>query len=89
MPPHEIDPRVLGHRIAEARRSRGKTQEEVAGFLGQSPHVHCHRKRGAYRQGRRNHQAGVILRGPWRQTIDGRSKSHRKLGCRSSLAQNG
>lgn len=35
MPPHEsIDPRILGQRIAEARKSRGKTQEEVANFLG-------------------------------------------------------
>ena len=32
----EIDPRVLGQRIAEARRARGKTQEEVAEFLGLS-----------------------------------------------------
>src|SRR6266581_2175173 len=28
-----IDPRILGQRIAEARKARGKTQEEVAGFL--------------------------------------------------------
>ncbi len=32
--PAQIDPRVLGQRIAESRKSRGKTQEEVAGFLG-------------------------------------------------------
>src|SRR5438034_8750082 len=31
-----IDPRVLGQRIAEARKARGKTQEEVAEFLGYS-----------------------------------------------------
>src|SRR5437899_11807825 len=31
MPP--IDPRILGQRIAEARKARGKTQEEVADFL--------------------------------------------------------
>ncbi len=31
--PHEIDPRILGQRIAEARKARGKTQEEVAEFL--------------------------------------------------------
>ncbi len=36
MPPHEIDPRILGQRIVEARKSRGKTQEEVADFLGYS-----------------------------------------------------
>ena len=36
MPPPEIDPRILGQRIAEARKSRGKTQEEVAEFLGYS-----------------------------------------------------
>ena len=36
MPPHEIDPRILGQRIAEARKARGKTQEEVAEFLGYS-----------------------------------------------------
>lgn len=29
-----IDPRILGQRIAEARKARGKTQEEVAEFLG-------------------------------------------------------
>lgn len=29
-----IDPRILGQRIAEARKARGKTQEEVADFLG-------------------------------------------------------
>src|SRR5258708_17461486 len=29
-----LDPRILGQRIAEARKSRGKTQEEVAEFLG-------------------------------------------------------
>src|SRR5271165_5513198 len=34
MPPFDIDPRVLGRRIAEARKARGKTQEEVAEFLG-------------------------------------------------------
>jgi Zn-dependent peptidase ImmA (M78 family)/DNA-binding XRE family transcriptional regulator len=34
MPQHEtIDPRVLGQRIAEARKARGKTQEEMADFL--------------------------------------------------------
>lgn len=32
--PHKINPRILGQRIAEARRARGKTQEEVADFLG-------------------------------------------------------
>ncbi len=36
MPPLDADPRVLGQRIAEARKARGKTQEEVAGFLGYS-----------------------------------------------------
>lgn len=29
-----IDPRILGQRIAQARKARGKTQEEVADFLG-------------------------------------------------------
>jgi Zn-dependent peptidase ImmA (M78 family)/transcriptional regulator with XRE-family HTH domain len=28
-----VDPRVLGQRLAEARKARGLTQEEVAGFL--------------------------------------------------------
>lgn len=32
--PDKIDPRILGQRIAESRKARGKTQEEVAGFLG-------------------------------------------------------
>src|SRR3954471_13908424 len=36
MPSLELDPRVLGQRIAEARKARGKTQEEVAEFLGYS-----------------------------------------------------
>lgn len=34
--PDNIDPRILGQRIAEARKARGKTQEEVADFLGYS-----------------------------------------------------
>jgi Zn-dependent peptidase ImmA (M78 family)/DNA-binding XRE family transcriptional regulator len=35
MPPTDtLDPRILGQRIAEARRARGMTQEEVAQFLG-------------------------------------------------------
>ena len=32
----ELDPRILGQRIAEARKARGKTQKEVAEFLGLS-----------------------------------------------------
>ncbi len=36
MPSLELDPRVLGQRISEARKARGKTQEEVAEFLGYS-----------------------------------------------------
>ena len=36
MPPLEIDPRQVGQRIIEARKARGRTQEEVAGFLGYS-----------------------------------------------------
>lgn len=32
--PLRTDPRILGQRIAEARKARGKTQEEVADFLG-------------------------------------------------------
>ncbi len=32
--PETLDPRILGQRIAEARKARGKTQEEVAEFLG-------------------------------------------------------
>src|SRR5207302_5811212 len=34
--PDTIDPRILGQQIAEARKARGKTQEEVADFLGYS-----------------------------------------------------
>jgi Zn-dependent peptidase ImmA (M78 family)/DNA-binding XRE family transcriptional regulator len=30
----DIDPRIFGQRLAEARKARGKTQEEVAEFLG-------------------------------------------------------
>src|SRR5213080_1404084 len=33
-PPDTLDPRILGQRIAEARKARGKTQEEVSDFLG-------------------------------------------------------
>lgn len=36
MPSLELDPRTLGQRISEARKSRGKTQEEAAEFLGYS-----------------------------------------------------
>src|SRR5688572_472840 len=36
LPPDTLDPRILGQRIAEARKARGKTQEEVADFLGTS-----------------------------------------------------
>jgi Zn-dependent peptidase ImmA (M78 family)/DNA-binding XRE family transcriptional regulator len=32
--PETLNPRILGQRIAEARKARGKTQEEVAEFLG-------------------------------------------------------
>lgn len=32
--PDTLDPRILGQRITAARKARGKTQEEVAGFLG-------------------------------------------------------
>src|SRR5438128_5764913 len=32
----EIDPKTLGHRLAEARKARGVTQEDVAEFLGYS-----------------------------------------------------
>ncbi len=32
----ELDPRILGQRVARARKSRGKTQEDVAEFLGYS-----------------------------------------------------
>src|SRR5438270_1899443 len=32
--PDTLDPRIVGRRIAEARKARGKTQEEVADFLG-------------------------------------------------------
>jgi Zn-dependent peptidase ImmA (M78 family)/DNA-binding XRE family transcriptional regulator len=36
MPQLDIDPRALGRRIVDARKARGKTQEEVAEFLGYS-----------------------------------------------------
>ena len=34
--PAKIDPHILGQRIAESRKARGKTQEEVSSFLGYS-----------------------------------------------------
>lgn len=33
-PPDTLDPRIVGRRIAEARKARGKTQGEIAAFLG-------------------------------------------------------
>ena len=36
LPPLDIDPRIFGRRLAEYRKSRGLTQEEVAEFLGYS-----------------------------------------------------
>jgi DNA-binding XRE family transcriptional regulator len=36
MPSLEIDPRVLGQRISEARKAQGKTQAEAAELLGYS-----------------------------------------------------
>jgi len=36
LPPLDIDPRIFGRRLAEYRKSRGLTQEEVADFLGYS-----------------------------------------------------
>jgi transcriptional regulator with XRE-family HTH domain len=31
--PEKLDPRIVGRRIAESRKARGKTQEEMAEFL--------------------------------------------------------
>jgi len=57
MLPHEIDPRILGQRIAEARKARGKTQEEVAEFLACSRPTYI-----AIEKGDRAAKAGEIVK---------------------------
>lgn len=58
MPPSDaIDPRILGQRIAEARKARGKTQEEVAKFLGYSRPTYI-----AIEKGERPAKADEIIR---------------------------
>src|SRR6266545_3438726 len=44
--PDTLDPHILGQRIAEARKARGKTQEEVADFLGFSRPTYIAIERG-------------------------------------------
>ena len=36
MTPEPVSPRIVGQRLAEARKSRGMTQEAAAGHLGLS-----------------------------------------------------
>ncbi|WP_165233355.1 XRE family transcriptional regulator [Aquisphaera insulae] len=57
MSPLELDPRILGRRISEARRSRGKTQEEVAEYLGYSRPTYI-----AIEKGERTARADEIVR---------------------------
>jgi Zn-dependent peptidase ImmA (M78 family)/DNA-binding XRE family transcriptional regulator len=57
MPSLELDPRVLGQRISEARKSRGKTQEEVAEFLGYSRPTYI-----AIEKGERTAKADEIIK---------------------------
>ncbi len=45
----DIDPRILGQRLAEARKARGKTQEEVAEFLGYSRPTYIAMEKGERR----------------------------------------
>ncbi len=52
-----LDPRILGQRISEARKSRGKTQEEVAEFLGYSRPTYI-----AIEKGERTAKADEIIK---------------------------
>ncbi|MBI3464795.1 MAG: ImmA/IrrE family metallo-endopeptidase [Planctomycetes bacterium] len=52
-----IDPRILGQRIAEARRARGKTQEEVCEHLGCSRPTYI-----AIEKGERQAKANEIVK---------------------------
>src|SRR4051794_10829697 len=45
--PDTLDPRIVGQRIAEARKARGKTQEEIAEFLGCSRPTYIAIEKGA------------------------------------------
>ena len=54
---YEIDPRILGQRIAEARKARGRTQEELAAYLGCSRPTYI-----AIEKGDRPAKADEILR---------------------------
>jgi Zn-dependent peptidase ImmA (M78 family)/DNA-binding XRE family transcriptional regulator len=53
----EIDPKTLGQRLAEARKARGVTQEEVAEFLGYSRPTYI-----AMEKGERPPKADEIMR---------------------------
>lgn len=53
----EIDPKSLGQRLAEARKARGVTQEDVAAFLGYSRPTYI-----AMEKGERPAKAGEIMR---------------------------
>ena len=81
----ETDPRILGRRIAEARKARGKTQEEVAEFLGCSRPTYIAIEKGRPpRQVRRDHQARFVLGQEGQRT----GPTHR-AGCRSPAAPAG
>jgi Zn-dependent peptidase ImmA (M78 family)/DNA-binding XRE family transcriptional regulator len=53
----EIDPKILGQRLAEARKARGLTQEDVAEFLGYSRPTYI-----AMEKGERPAKADEIMR---------------------------
>src|SRR5438093_4692145 len=53
----EIDPKTLGQRLAEARKARGLTQEDVAEFLGYSRPTYI-----AMEKGERPAKADEIIR---------------------------
>src|SRR3972149_3490666 len=55
--PDRIDPRILGQRITESRKARGKTQEEVAEFLGCSRPTYI-----AIEKGERPAKSGEIIK---------------------------
>lgn len=78
MPQHETDPRILGQRIAEARKSRGKTQEEVAEFLGYSRPTYI-----AIEKGERTSPARSSI---WRHSSGARSTIWSDLASRSLIS---
>ena len=68
MLPINIDHRVLGQRISEARKARGKTQEEVAAFLEYSRPTYIAIERG-------NARPSPMRSSNWLRSLAARSTS--------------